>query len=68
MLFNEQDFENKTLLLKELDSKRSNYKQQDKKKGFTEEDGELISQEDLIMKLVASKLTCFYCKKQVRIF
>lgn len=68
MLFSDQDFDQKSLLLKELEGKRNNYKQQDKKKGFTEEHGELINQEDIIMKLVASKLTCFYCKKQVRVF
>tara|TARA_Y100000768_G_scaffold220618_1_gene166325 strand:+ start:13952 stop:14458 length:507 start_codon:yes stop_codon:yes gene_type:complete len=68
ILFNEQDFEHKSLLLKELEGKRNNYKQQDKKKGFTQDNGALISQEELVMKLVASKLTCFYCKKQVRIF
>ena len=50
LLFSDQDFDHKSLLLKELECKRSNYKQQDKKKGFTEEHGELINQEDLIIK------------------
>ena len=67
-LFSNIDFTEKKILKSELEKKRQGYQQQDKKKEFTQEDGEIISYDELIMKLVGSKLKCFYCKNQVRLF
>jgi len=66
--FSNIDFDEKRVLRSELEKKRQGYRQQDKKKDFNEEDGEIITLDDVIMKLVASKLKCCYCKGQVRVF
>ena len=67
-LFSDIDFDEKKILRQELEKKRQGYRQQDKKKEFSEEDGTIITLDEVIMKLVASKLKCFYCKNQVRVF
>ena len=64
-LFADIEFIEKKLLKSELEKKRQGYKQQDKKKEFKEA---ILSCDELKMKLVASKLKCFYCKNQVRLF
>ena len=67
-LFSNNKFDEEKLLRTELEKKRQGYRQQDKKKNFQPDDGEIITFDELIMKLVASKLKCFYCKNQVRVF
>ena len=57
---------NKNIVMRELDKKISGYKNQDIKKNIYNETL-LISKDDLIEKLVVSKLKCFYCKCNVEI-
>lgn len=67
MLFLNNKFEGSEKLLKELKKKLSNYKQQDKKKKrYNEKD--FLKIEELLEKLVVSKLKCNYCKKQCLLF
>jgi hypothetical protein len=62
------DFPEKLLILKELKSKLSSYKQQDKKKDYDENLCTLITLDNIIEKLVSSKLKCYYCNKNMLIF
>ena len=62
------DFPEKSLILKELKSKLSSYKQQDKKKDYDENLCTLITLDNIIEKLVSSKLKCYYCNKNMLIF
>ncbi len=50
------DFPEKSLILNELKTKLSSYKQQDKKKDYDEESCSLITLDNIIEKLVTSKL------------
>ena len=61
-LFLNQSFEGDATTKKELQKKLNSYKQQDIKKNKTENG--LISYEELLEKLVISKLRCYYCKKE----
>ena len=61
-LFLNQSFEGDGTTKKELQKKLNSYKQQDIKKNKNG-DG-LISYEELLEKLVISKLRCYYCKKE----
>ena len=54
------------LFVSSLDRKIAGYKSQDIKKGIHNITS-LISHEDLLEKLVASKLKCYYCSKSVKI-
>lgn len=54
------------LILSSLDKKISGYKNQDIKKNIHDKIT-LITREDLLEKLVASKLKCFYCSNPVKI-
>lgn len=54
------------LILSSLDHKISSYKNQDIKKN-KHDITTLITHEELLEKLVASKLKCFYCSKSVKI-
>tara|TARA_B100000902_G_scaffold399155_1_gene468675 strand:+ start:800 stop:1372 length:573 start_codon:yes stop_codon:yes gene_type:complete len=62
------DFPEKSLILNELKTKLSSYKQQDKKKDYDEESCSLITLDNIIEKLVTSKLKCYYCNKNMMIF
>ena len=63
MLYLEQDFSENKLIIKELNSKISSYRQQDIKKNRFNKD-KIITLNELFEKLVISKLCCYYCKKQ----
>ena len=58
------DFHEKKLVKKNLKSKINSYKQQDKKKNILTD---IISFDQLIEKLIISKLKCYYCNKNVLI-
>lgn len=60
------DFREKKELRSNLISKINSYKQQDVKKKINENN--LITIEELIEKLVISKLRCFYCKNNICLF
>ena len=62
-LFLEQSFNGDNTTKKELHKKINSYKQQDIKKDKNL-DG-LISYEELLEKLVLTKLKCYYCRKDV---
>ncbi len=62
-LFLEQSFNGDNTTKNELHKKINSYKQQDIKKDKNL-DG-LISYEELLEKLVVSKLKCYYCRKDV---
>tara|TARA_B100000963_G_scaffold202727_1_gene176533 strand:+ start:33886 stop:34362 length:477 start_codon:yes stop_codon:yes gene_type:complete len=67
MLYLNNDFDCSKKLKTELTKKLSNYKQQDKKKKrFNEKD--FLKIEELMEKLVISKLKCNYCKNQCLLF
>jgi len=63
-LFLNIDFINKSLLEKELNKKKNSYKQQDITKNMFDE-LTIITLEEIVEKLVLSKLRCHYCKKNV---
>ena len=67
MLFLNNCFDGKKELQRELMNKLSNYKQQDKrKKRYNSES--FIKLEELLEKLVVTKLKCNYCKDQCLLF
>tara|TARA_B100001093_G_C26503849_1_gene874480 strand:- start:232 stop:708 length:477 start_codon:yes stop_codon:yes gene_type:complete len=51
------------ILMRELDQKINSYKHQDREKSL--EIDNLITSEQLVEKLVASKLKCYYCKHDI---
>lgn len=55
------DFEMKKITMREIKKKHASYKNQDIKKGVFNEEM-FIKNEEIIEKLVVSKLKCFYCK------
>ena len=57
----------KSLLIKELEQKIQGYKGQDKRKEI-HDSATLIKFEEVLEKLVATKLTCGYCSKPVFVF
>ena len=61
MLYLNQSFDGDNILKQELKNKINGYKNQDKKRNILNID-KLISQEELIEKLLISKLKCYYCK------
>ena len=62
------DFHNENLfIIKELEKKINSYKSQDKKKSIYDEN-KLITFNELIEKLVISKLKCKYCMNIVKLF
>ena len=63
MLYLEENFSENKLIIKELKSKLSSYRQQDSKKNRYKKD-KIITLGELFEKLVISKLSCYYCKKQ----
>jgi len=60
------DFEYRKECLREIDKKIASYKTQDINKKKYEENN--INLEEVIEKLVASKLKCYYCKCNMQIF
>ena len=60
------NIEYKKQCLREIDKKIASYKTQDMNKNKYEDNN--ISQEEVIEKLVASKLKCYYCKCKIQIF
>jgi hypothetical protein len=66
--YNENENENevgfKNMCMREIDKKIQGYKQQDIKKSVSEKTI-LITSEEVIGKLVVSKLKCFYCKHDI---
>jgi hypothetical protein len=67
MLYMNDEFEFKKELLTELNKKRNGYKQQDRKKEIFSE-YYFITHEQMVEKLVQSKLSCHYCKTNVLLF
>ena len=67
MLYLNESFEERKNLEVELNKKLSNYKQQDKKKNRYNETN-FIKLEELLEKLIISKLKCHYCRHQCLIF
>ena len=62
--FLEQDDIMKQFITKELDSKINGYKAQDRKKQL---DCVLINREEIVEKLLVSRLLCNYCRGKVKI-
>lgn len=61
---NENEIGFKNMCMREIDKKIQGYKQQDIKKSVSEKTI-LITSEEVIGKLVVSKLKCFYCKHDI---
>ena len=61
------DFNEKNFLLNQIKSKIQSYKSQDIKKNIHTKT-ELISLDDIILKLLDSKLKCYYCKCNIFLF
>jgi len=59
MLYLNEKFEGSNIILTELKNKINGYKNQDKKKKILKE---VINMEELLEKLVISKLSCYYCR------
>ena len=53
-------------ILREIEKKRNSYKNQDIKKNILD-DTNIIKTEELIEKLVISKLICVYCKEDIKL-
>lgn len=66
-LFLDNDFQNKKLLIREIENKLNSYKHQDIDKKILNEN-KFINLSEVIEKLVSSKLKCFYCKNKLCIF
>lgn len=65
-LYLQTNIKNETIMMRELHKKLAGYKNQDIKKNIYDINS-LISIEDIIEKLVSSKLKCYYCKGIVNI-
>jgi len=59
-----EDFEYKKMIEREIEKKIQGYKQQDIKKTIYNEDL-IIKLDDVIEKLLISKLKCYYCYKEI---
>ena len=66
-LYLNEDFIEKKLLISELKSKINSYKSQDIKKDFHEKSN-LITFDNILEKLIVSKLKCYYCNKNLLLF
>ena len=62
-IYLDEKVDNKTILIRELDNKINSYKHQDIEKSL--EIDNLITNKELVEKLVASKLKCYYCKHDI---
>ena len=65
-LYLDFDFEYKKELLREIDKKITSYKTQDINKNTYDDNN--ITQEQATEKLVTSKLKCYYCKCNMKLF
>tara|TARA_Y100000816_G_C25853423_1_gene445725 strand:- start:9 stop:548 length:540 start_codon:yes stop_codon:yes gene_type:complete len=63
---NVPDNDDETAIMKELQSKLSSYKTQDKKKKLFD-NNKIISLKQIIDKLIDCELCCFYCKEKVKL-
>ena len=63
---NDPDNNDETAIMKELQSKLSSYKTQDKKKKLFD-NNKIISLKQIIDKLIDCELCCFYCKEEVKL-
>ena len=59
MLYLNEKFEGSDIILSELKNKINGYKNQDKKKEILKH---VINMEELLEKLVISKMSCYYCR------
>ena len=66
-LFLDEEFDDRALLIKELEKKLNSYKHQDIDKKILDEKN-LINLSEIIEKLVSSKLKCYYCKQKIFLF
>ena len=66
-LFLNDDFSEKNDVISELKKKLNSYKQQDIKKKRYDKD-KFITFDELVEKLVVSKLRCSYCRKECLVF
>ena len=64
-IFLNEEFENKNIIKSNVMKKRSSYRTQDVNKGRLKDD--FITYDEIIEKLVISKLKCSYCKENVLI-
>ena len=65
-LYLDLSFNEKDIIKKELKSKQNSYKQQDIDKEIYDKET-FITIEEIVEKLVSSKLICFYCKQRLKI-
>ena len=66
-LFLDETFSEKNVLTREIRSKISGYRQQDIEKGIFNEDS-IITMEQIVEKLVESRLKCLYCNCNMKLF
>ena len=64
-LYQDIDYDDKKIYLSEIRTKLNSYKQQDREK--VRDINNNISFEDVIEKLITSKLVCYYCRGDVNI-
>ena len=62
-LLNDTDFDEKKYFIQALKTKLDSYKQQDKKKTYDEYDN-FITLENIIHKLIAYNMKCYYCNNK----
>ena len=67
-LFIGEDVSNCILLSRDIEKKRYSYYQQDLRKQRIEDITEILTKDEIIEKLVVSRLRCKYCKKIVVLF
>ena len=67
-LFMGCDSSNCTTLNRELEKKRYNYYQQDLRKKRVIDITDILTRDELIEKLVSSKLKCLYCARKLLVF
>ena len=65
-LYLDISFNERSLIMKELRLKQSSYKRQDQEKKIYNEES-FIDIEDIIEKLVSSRLYCFYCREKMKV-
>ena len=65
-LYLDISFNERPLIMKELRLKQRSYKSQDQEKKIYDEQT-FINLEDIIEKLVSSRLHCFYCREKMKI-
>ena len=66
-LYLNEEFDERKFLISELKTKLNSYKQQDIKKDL-HDISNIITLDDIVSKLVISKLSCYYCLKKIFVF